>query len=71
MFTIYEHNEEREWMKLREAHKQYAYEQGFEKGREEGREKGREEGITESLHNLMKNLGMTEEEARIALSLKQ
>lgn len=59
MFTIHEHNEEREWMKLKESHKQYAYEQGYE------------EGIKESLYNLMKNQGMTEEEARVALGLKQ
>ena len=59
MFTIHEHNEERECMKLKESHKQYAYEQG------------REEGIKKSLHNLMKNQGITEEEARIALGLKK
>lgn len=59
MFTIHEHNEEREWAKLRESFKLYAYEQG------------REDGIAESLHNLMKNQGMTEEEARVALGLKQ
>ena len=83
MFTIHEHNEEREWMKLRESFKLYAYEQGCEKGREEGYEQGhekdreegyeqgREKGIAESLHNLMKNTGMTEEAARVALGLKQ
>lgn len=59
MFTIHEHNEEREWMKLKESHKQYAYEQGYE------------EGIKESLYNLMKNQGMTEEEAKVALGFKQ
>lgn len=67
MFTIHEHNEEREWMKLKEAHKQYAYEQGHEEGFEQGREKG----IAESLHNLMKNQGISEEEARVALGLKK
>ena len=44
MFTIHEHNEEREWMKLRESFKLYAYEQGCEKGYEQGHEKGYEQG---------------------------
>lgn len=59
MFAMFEHNEEEEWRKFKEAE----------------REMGREEGFKESsnlfLHNLMKNLGMTEEEARVALGLKE
>ena len=52
---MYEHNEEEEWRKFREAEREYGFELGME----------------QALYNLMKNQGMTEEEARIALGLKQ
>ena len=59
MFTMFEHSEEEEWRKFKEAE----------------RELGREEGFKESselfLHNLMENTGMTEEAARVALGLEQ
>ena len=67
MFTMFEHSEEEEWRKFKQAEREYGYEQGHEKGFEQGREKG----IAESLHNLMENTGMTEEAARAALGLKQ
>ena len=67
MISEYEHNEEEEWRKFKKAEREY--------GRELGREEGRKEGFKEScelfLHNLMKNEGMTEEAARVALGLKQ
>lgn len=63
MFTVFEHSEEEEWRKFRQAERELGY------------EKGREQGIAESrdlfLHNLMMNEGMTEEAARVALGLKQ
>ena len=55
MFSVNEHNEEEEWRKFREAEREYGFELGME----------------QALYNLMKNQGMTEEEARIALGLKQ
>lgn len=55
MISMYEHNEEEEWRKFREAEREYGFELGME----------------QALYNLMKNQGMTEEEARIALGLKQ
>ena len=57
MFAMYEHNEEEEWRKFREAE------------RELGREEGRAESKNLFLHNLMKNQGISEEQARIALGL--
>ena len=53
MFSVFEHNEEEEWRKFREAE----------------RELGREEERGFLIHNLMENQGMTEEEARIALGI--
>ena len=67
MISEYEHNEEEEWRKFREAEREY----GLELGLEEGRKEGFKESSDLFLHNLMKNLGMTEEEARAALGLKE
>lgn len=54
MFAMFEHNEEEEWRKFKEAE----------------RELGREEEREQLVYNLMKNQGMTEEEARKALGLE-
>lgn len=57
MFSIYEHNEEREWQKLRESEREY----GIEIGREEERNR--------LIQNLMNNRGMTLEEAKELLGI--
>lgn len=57
MFSIYEHNEEREWQKLRESEREY----GIEIGREEERNR--------LIQNLMNNKGMTLEEAKELLGI--
>ena len=59
MISIYEHNEEEEWRKFREAEREY------------GRELGFKESCEILIQNLMKNQGITEEEARVALGMKQ
>jgi len=85
MFSMYEHNEEEEKRKYREAEREYARElgrnEGLELGRNEGLELGRNEGIAmgmeegkkmiqiEVLHNLMKNMKLTEEEAKTILGI--
>ena len=53
MFSMYEHNEEEEWRKFREAEREY----------------GRELGLGEAVRNLMKNTNMTEEEAKKVLGI--
>lgn len=55
MFAMFEHNEEEEWRKFKEAEREYGFELGME----------------QALYNLMKNQGITEEEAREALGLKR
>ena len=53
MFSMYEHNEEEEWRKFREAEREY----------------GRELGLEEAVCNLMKNTNMTEEDAKKVLGI--
>ena len=80
MFSMYEHNEEEEKRKYRKAEREYGIEIGKELGRSEGIELGRSEGIElgkrigmeegkrsvqeDLMHNLMKNMNLTEEEAK-------
>ena len=71
MFTMFEHSEEGEWRKFKQAERELGYEQGHEDGFEQGREKGIAESSDLFLHNLMKNKGMSEEEARVALGLQR
>ena len=71
------HNEEKEKRKYREAEREYARElgrnEGLELGRNEGIAMGMEEGKKmiqiEVLHNLMKNMKLTEEEAKTILGI--
>ena len=53
MFSMYEHNEEKEWQKLRESE----------------RKLGQEIKREQLLENLMKNTNMTCEEAKEALGI--
>ena len=58
IFSINEHNEEREWQKLRESEREYGIEIGMEQER------------NRLLHNLMKNKGMSLEEAKEVLGIE-
>ena len=58
MFSINEHNEEREWQKLRESEREYGIEIGMEQER------------NRLLHNLMKNKGMSLDEAKEVLGIE-
>ena len=62
MFSINEHNEEREWQKLRESEREYGIEIGIERGREEEQKR--------LVENLMRNKGMTLEEAKEVLGIE-
>lgn len=70
MFSMYEHNEEEEWRKFREAEREYGIELGRELGREEGRELGKKAEQEQLLQNLMQNAKVSEEEARKMLGIK-
>lgn len=53
------------------SERRLAQKEGQEAGRKEGREVGREEGILSALQNLMKNTGMSVEQAMAALSIAE
>lgn len=57
MFSMYEHNEEEEWRKFREAEREY----GIELGKKEEQE--------QLLQNLMQNANISEEDARKLLGI--
>ena len=62
MFSINKHNEEREWQKLRESEREYGIEIGMERGREEEQKR--------LVQNLMKNKGMSLDEAKEVLGIE-
>ena len=70
MFAMFEHNEEEEWRKFKADERELGREEGIKEGIKEGIEQGIKQGINESIHRLMKNMGISEEEARVALGLK-
>ena len=74
MFSMYEHDEEEEWRKFREAEREYGIELGKTLGREEGLEEGRKLGKKaeqkQLVQNLMQNAKISEEEARKMLGLE-
>ena len=66
MFSMYEHNEEEEWRKFREAEREY----GIELGKTLGREEGKKTEQKQLVQNLMQNVKISEEEARKLLGLE-
>ena len=69
MFSMYEHSEEEEWRKFREAEREYGIELGRELGREEGLEEGKKAKQEQLIQNLMQNVKVSEEEARKMLGI--